>query len=198
MPTDTLFALAAYALATLWTPGPNNMMLASSGATFGWWRTQPHAWGVGVGFAAMLFAVALGLGEVIERSALLRGALTWIGLAAMLYLAWRIGSAGPSEARAGAAKPLNFAQAAGFQWINPKAWVMCIGVGATYVSGAAPVREAAAAAGVFFVLGIGSSQGWTLFGKAIGRILGEGWALRVFNAAMGLLIAASALWLVLE
>ena len=202
MPTETLIGLAAYALAALWTPGPNNIMLASSGAVYGWRRTQPHAFGVVLGFAVMLFSISLGLGQAFEQSALLRRTLTWAGLAAMLYLAWRIARAGPPPSAEAAdmrqSKPLSFWQAAGFQWINPKAWVLCIGVSATYLSGLAPVKEAAAATAVFGVLGMTSCQGWTLFGTGLGRILGTGWRLRAFNAAMGALLAASALWLVLE
>ena len=46
MDLQTLLALAGFAFATTWTPGPNNMMLASSGATYGWRPTVPHAMGV--------------------------------------------------------------------------------------------------------------------------------------------------------
>lgn len=196
MEAETLLALTAFALAAVWTPGPNNMMLAASGATFGWRRSVGHAMGVALGFPLMLFLIALGLGEVFERSAALRLALSWIGFAVMLWLAWRIATAGP--ARSGArARPLNFLEASGFQWVNPKAWVMAIGAAATFIRGADPVVEAAIAAAVFVAAGLTSSQGWVLFGTAIGRLLGTGPKLRAFNAAMGVLLALSALWLVL-
>ncbi|HUF55040.1 MAG TPA: LysE family translocator [Thermohalobaculum sp.] len=196
MEAETLLALTAFALATVWTPGPNNVMLAASGATFGWRRSLGHAMGVALGFPLMLFLIALGLGEVFQRSAALRLALSWIGFGVMLWLAWRIATAGP--ARSGSrSRPLNFLEASGFQWVNPKAWVMAIGAGATFVRGANPIVEAAIAAAVFVAAGLTSSQGWLLFGTAIGRLLGTGTGLRAFNAVMGALLALSALWLVL-
>ncbi|MEM6677840.1 MAG: LysE family translocator [Pseudomonadota bacterium] len=219
METSTLAALAGFAFAGAWTPGPNNMMLAASGATHGWRATVPHAMGVALGFPTMVFVIAIGLGEVFEASATLRDGLSWLGAGVMLWLAWRIATAKPPAEERGMARgvttggetgtasgtgtiqsgtrPFSFIEAAAFQWVNPKAWVMCIGVAATFASGAAPLLEAAIAAGVFAVAGLTSTQAWTAFGAAIGRLLGRGTRLRVFNALMGVLLAASALWLVI-
>lgn len=197
MTPDVLLALTGFAFATTWTPGPNNVMLAASGATFGWRATLPHALGVALGFPLMVFLIALGLGEVFLRSPGFRGVLAWIGFAVMLWLSWRIATADAAKART-RSRPLRFHEAAAFQWINPKAWVMAIGVSATYARGAEPVLEAALAAVIFVVAGMTSSQGWTVFGAGIGKLLGTGTRLRVFNAAMGLLLAASAAWLVLD
>jgi len=196
---EILAALAAFALASVWTPGPNNVMLAASGATFGVRRTARHALGVALGFPLMLFAIALGLGEAFRSAPALREAIAWIGFAVMVWLAWRIGTARPpAEGAAGRSRPLSFATAVMFQWVNPKAWVMAIATAATYASGASPGMEAALAAAVFALAGLTSSFGWAAAGAALGRILGRGWRLRAFNAAMGLLLAASALWLVME
>ena len=196
METATLIALTGFAFASTWTPGPNKVMLAASGATFGWRATLPHAMGVALGFPLMLFLIALGLGEVFQRSPALRTGLAWAGMAVMLWLAWRIATAGPS-AGGRRARPLSFLEASAFQWINPKAWVMAIGTAATYASGAAPVLEAAIAALVFVGSGLTSANGWAGFGAALGRVLGTGRRLRLFNAAMGALLAGSAVWLVL-
>ena len=96
------------------------------------------------------------------------------------------------------ARPLNFFEAAAFQWINPKGWVMAIAAAATYASGGAPLREAGVLAVVFLAVSLPGSQGWTLFGVGIGRMLGTGARLRAFNVIMGLLLASSALLLVLD
>jgi len=197
METQILLALTGFAFATTWTPGPNNMMLAASGATFGWRMTLPHAMGVALGFPVMVFLIALGLGEVFQRSEALQTGLAWGGFAVMLSLAWRIASAGAAKAQR-RARPLRFHEAAAFQWVNPKAWVMAIGVAATYVSGDDPVSDAAIIAVVFVIAGLTSSQTWAAFGAAIGQMLGTGARLRAFNVAMALLLAACALWLVLD
>jgi threonine/homoserine/homoserine lactone efflux protein len=193
---ETLAALTGFAFASTWTPGPNNVMLAASGATFGWRRTLPHALGVALGFPVMLFLIALGLGEAFQRLPVLRTGLAWTGCAVMLWLSWRIARAGAASGSA-APRPLSFLEASAFQWINPKAWVLCIGVAATYAKGSAPMLEAGVAALVFVVSGLTSANGWAAFGSGIGRLLGDGPALRAFNVAMGALLAASALWLVL-
>ena len=197
MELQILLALIGFAFATTWTPGPNNMMLAASGATFGWRQTVPHAMGVALGFPVMVFLIALGLGEVFQRSAALQTGLAWGGFAIMLYLAWRIATASAAKAH-GRSRPLRFHEAAAFQWVNPKAWVMAIGASATYARGEAPIVDAAVIAAAFVAAGLTSSQTWAAFGAGIGRALGEGPRLRAFNIAMGLLLAVSALWLVLD
>jgi threonine/homoserine/homoserine lactone efflux protein len=197
MEPQILLALTGFAFATTWTPGPNNMMLAASGATFGWRPTVPHALGVALGFPLMVFLIALGLGEVFQRSEALQTGLTWGGFAVMMYLAWRIATAGAAKARS-RTRPLRFHEAAAFQWVNPKAWVMAIGVSATYARGENPVSDAAIIAVAFVIAGLTSSHTWSAFGAGIGKALGSGARLRAFNVTMGLLLAACALWLVLD
>ena len=197
MEPPILLALLGFAFATTWTPGPNNMMLATSGATFGWRQTVPHAMGVALGFPLMVFLIALGLGAVFQRSEALRTGLAWVGFAVMLYLAWRISTAGAAKAQT-RTRPLRFHEAAAFQWVNPKAWVMATGVSATYVDGENPVVDAAIIAVAFLIAGLTSSQTWVAFGVAIRRILGAGAWLRAFNVTMGLLLVACALWMVMD
>lgn len=101
MSPDAIGALLALAFAAAWTPGPNNAMLAASGATFGFRRTLPHALGVTLGFPAMIFLVALGLGRVFHESETLRETLRWGGAALLVWIAWRIATAErPAQARA--------------------------------------------------------------------------------------------------
>ncbi|MEO0620771.1 MAG: LysE family translocator [Pseudomonadota bacterium] len=198
MLSDDLLPLIGFAIAGSWTPGPNTVMLAASGATFGWRATMRHVMGITVGFPVMLFAVALGLGETFERLPGLRLAMAWVGAAVMLWFAWRIASAAPVSAGTNRSRPLGFFEAAGFQWINPKAWTLAIGVSATYASGANPVPEALTATFVFAAAGIVGATGWAVFGSAIGRLLGTGPRLRTFNVVMGVLLAASAIALVVD
>lgn len=190
MDTSTLLALVALAFGAAWTPGPNNMMLASSGANFGVRRTIPHIAGINVGFPLMMFAVALGLGEVFQASSLLREVLRWAGAALLLYFAWRIATAGRAGQQSGRSRPFTFVEAAGFQWVNPKAWVMTISTAAVFVTGSAPVLEAAICALVFMLVGITSTVGWTSLGALIRQFLSDDRRLRVFNIVMGLLVAS--------
>lgn len=184
---ERLGALLAFLMAGSWTPGPNNMMLANSGATFGFKRSIPHALGVSIGFSLMAFAVARGLGEVFQNSSLLREILRWGGAAMLLYIAYMVATAGrPGDGAKPGGRPLNFMEAAAFQWINPKAWMMVIGVASTYLVGGAPTAEAAAVFVAAMLAGVTSAHSWAAFGAALRDWLAVGSRLRVFNAVMGL------------
>ena len=62
MSNSLLFASVVFAVVMFFTPGPNNIMLLSSGLTYGFRRTVPHIAGITVGFAFMVGAVGVGLG----------------------------------------------------------------------------------------------------------------------------------------
>jgi len=195
---ERLLVLASFAIVALWTPGPNNLLLARSGATFGFWRTVPHGLGVAFGFAVMLFAVALGLGEVFQAQPLFREGLRFVGVAVMLYLSWKIASSRWRHAEGKSERPFRILEAVLFQWINPKAWAMIVGTSAIFVTGSHPMFESAVCALVFAVLGLTSASGWTLFGVGIGRALNSDLRKRAFNVGMGILLAITALALVFD
>lgn len=196
---DRLQALSALAVASLWTPGPNNVMLAASGATFGLRRTVPHALGVALGFGAMVFLVALFLGELFRAVPVFATALKYVGAAVMLWLAWRVATAGRAQAdKPSRARPFSFVEACAFQWINPKAWTIVMATAATFMTGAAPMLEAAALALVFSAIGLTSSHAWAGAGAALQRWLSTELRLRLFNGAMGALIALYVAMMLLE
>jgi len=58
------FAFILFAAVMFFTPGPNNIMVMSSGLTYGFRRTLPHIAGVTIGFAFMVGAVGLGFGTI--------------------------------------------------------------------------------------------------------------------------------------
>ncbi len=197
MGPDAFFALIAFAFATLWTPGPNNILLANSGATYGFGRSVPHLLGVALGFPLMMMLIGAGLGELFRSEPSLRDGLKYVGAAVMLWIAWKVASAGRAKAQ-GRGRPWRFYEALAFQWINPKAWSMAIGVASAYMTGASPFAEAADIASVFLVIGLGSAAGWTGFGAAIRRWLSTDGRLRAFNIAMGALVAASAIYILVD
>ena len=126
MTYDALIALVAFAFVTSVTPGPNNLMLMASGANFGFRRTVPHMLGISLGHALMVFLVGLGIGGVFVAVPVLGVVLKVAAVGYMLWLAGRIArSAAPGEGAA-AGRPFSFLQAAGFQWVNPKAWAMAL------------------------------------------------------------------------
>ncbi|MCM0019551.1 MAG: LysE family translocator [Tagaea sp.] len=186
-----LWALLGFALTTSCTPGPNNAMLTASGANFGFRRAIPHMLGVMLGFPVMVLAIGVGLGAVFAALPWLHAALKYAGAAYLLYLAWRVATAGRSDGP-DAAKPIGFFEAAGFQWVNPKAWIMAVGALAAYTDPDANAwLEAARVALAFLLSGVVSCTMWCGFGVAIGRLLKTERAFRTFNFAMALALVAS-------
>jgi threonine/homoserine/homoserine lactone efflux protein len=194
MSTDLLAPLVLFCAVTLFTPGPNNVMLMTSGLNYGVRRTVPHLLGVVLGFSLMVALVGLGLGAVIERLPLIYVVMQWIGAGYMLYLAWAIARSGPIDAGGeSSGRPLTFVEAAAFQWINPKAWVMAVGAMSTYASIAVFPSNVILISGLFGALGILSAGAWVLFGEALRRLLTRPRTVRMFNAAMALLLVGSLL-----
>ncbi len=198
-----LLSALAFAVVMSATPGPNNVMVASSGATFGFARTLPHLLGVAVGFPVMIVAVALGAGDLMRDNPRLHEILKWGGAVYLAWLAVKIATARPSSlgtstsdvagSRRGRTKPLNFLQAALFQWLNPKAWVITLSAVATYTTASGVFAEALVLAVMFLVVTVPSLAFWTLMGVGAARLLPGAGALRVFNLAMAALLVASLL-----
>ena len=183
--------LSVFAFATSITPGPNNLMLTASGANFGFWRTVPHILGIVWGCALLLLCVGAGLGAVFVSFPWLQQLLRVVGAAYLLYLAWQIASAGRSRTQA-AAKPMSFWQAAAFQFVNPKAWIMAVSAMTSFPqAGEGYWWSAWAVIAVFCVVNLPSVTVWAGFGTVIGRWLQGEVALRSFNLSMGGLTAAS-------
>ena len=193
---QTLPALIALAIATLFTPGPNNAMLAASGARFGFRQTLPHALGVALGFPVMLLIVGLALGELFRTSALLREALRWGGAALLFWIAWKVATSGEAKARQAGEGPMTFLGASAFQWINPKGWSMAIAATAQFIRPDDALRTAVVVAAVFAGLGLVSAATWVGLGQAISGWLTTPARRRVFNLTMAVLIVISTIELV--
>lgn len=188
-----LFAsIVTFAVSMSISPGPNNLMVTASGANFGFLRTVPHMLGVSFGFPAMLLAVGLGLGQALAAWPQVHEVLRYVAAAYLLYLAWRIATAGgPGKAEA-RGRPFTFLQAALFQWVNPKAWVIALSAVATYttVEGDA-LHQISLIGGVFVVAAFLSLCVWAAFGTLIAGVLTSPRALRAFNLFMAALLVLS-------
>ena len=200
MSPETFTAASIFALVMAFTPGPNNVMLASSGARFGVTRTLPHLAGVTIGFPVMLFLVGLGLASLLLASPLLQLAMKTISCAYLLWLAFQIARSASAMGESGGSKPLNFLQGAAFQWINPKAWLAAVGAISAYTSGDGRqlYLQVAIIALITFAVTLASTLTWTAFGAAIRRFLRSSLALRLFNLAMALLLLTSTMPILME
>ena len=198
MSFEAFSALIVLASASAFTPGPNNALVASSGANFGYRRTLPHILGIAFGFALMVFIVGMFLGELFRQSELLREILRWGGAALLLYVAYKVATSGGLGGRDGAPRPFRFLEAAGFQWVNPKGWAMAIAVTSQFVAADNPWGTAFTIAWVFVLAGLSSASLWALVGHGLRRWLSSPGRLRAFNMTMGALIAACIVLLFLD
>ena len=190
----------AFALAMAATPGPNNAMVAASGARFGVLRTMPHMLGITLGFPVMVLAVALGAGQMLAANPWLHTMLRWVGAAYILWLAWTIAQPhertepGVEEER----RPLGLLAAALFQWVNPKAWIIAVGAVVTYTGAGAPLAQTLVMAGVFGIVTLPAVLFWTAVGAGAGRLLRSQRALRRLDLSMAALLVASLIPIVFE
>lgn len=194
------FSALAFAVAMGATPGPNNTMLAASGANYGFRRTLPHFFGVSVGFPAMFLVVAF-LGQSLLADPIVHGIMKWLGVAYLLWLAFAIARAKPKVEASDRAptRPLSFLQAALFQWINPKAWIIVAGAIATYtLPGRDSVTASLVLATILLVVTLMTCAGWTLIGIGVSRMLTAPGSLRIFNWIMAALLVASLIPIILE
>jgi threonine/homoserine/homoserine lactone efflux protein len=192
MSHSLLVAFILFAAVMFFTPGPNNIMLLSSGLTYGFRPTIPHIIGITIGFAFMVGTVGLGLGTIFIAYPVLQTILKYAGAAYLVYLAWHIGMAEPPKAEQDNSRgPMTFWGAAMFQWVNAKGWVMVIGTITAYAAIANFPWNIAIQVGISLILGAVSCSVWALFGTALRPVLTSPKAIRVFNIVMALLLLAS-------
>ena len=195
---DVFLALVVFAFVTSITPGPNNVMLMASGVNFGFRRTLPHIFGIGIGFLSLLLGVGFGLGALLTAFPVVHVALKIAGGAYLLYLAWRVAmTRSISEGKGGSARPMTFLEAAAFQWVNVKAWVMAITGISVYSSSTSPFLSVILVAVAFALVNLPCVSTWAAFGVALRDFLSEPTRLKWFNIAMGIALAAS-LWPMLQ
>lgn len=195
MTLETFLALILFALVTSITPGPNTMMLFASGVNYGFRRTFPHMCGIGIGFLALLLGVGFGLGAALERYPAFYIALKVVGGGYLLWIAWKIGSsrALPNSAEKASGRPLTVLQAALFQWVNPKAWIMAIAAVAAYTDPQDYTRTVIWISIAFALVNFPAVSVWAAFGSAMRGWLSVPARLKWFNITMAVLLVLS-LW----
>ena len=197
MSLELLGAFVVFAVATLFTPGPNNVMLMASGLNFGFARTLPHLLGVTLGFGFLVLVVGFGLGAVFAAYPAIYTVVKFAGAAYLVYLAWRIATAGAAKGEGGG-RPFTFVQAAAFQWVNAKGWVIAIGAVTAYAAVAPYPLNIFLLAGVFTLFGAASSTTWLLFGTVLKRVVSDPRSVAIFNRTRAVLLVLSLVPVFLE
>jgi threonine/homoserine/homoserine lactone efflux protein len=192
MSLDQAAAFFLFSLVAAGTPGPSNVLLASTGGQVGLWRGLPCLFGVAAGMGSLMFLAAFGLGAILFAHPMAMTVIRVGGVTFLLYLAWKIATA-PAPAEAASVRPAGFLAAAALQWVNPKAWLVGTSAVATYLraEGEAAAAQAALFALVFVAAALPSSFAWLSLGAAGQRLVRDPRRRRIFNRVMGLALAAS-------
>jgi threonine/homoserine/homoserine lactone efflux protein len=183
---------ATYTFVMSITPGPNNVMLTASGANFGFRRTLPHILGIGCGFVVQLLGVCAGLAALFTRWPAVQIALAWVGSAYLLYLGWQMLIRRDTQTQVDA-RPLGFLQAALFQFLNPKAWVMTVTAATLFL----PHELGTFASGAYMAavmegIGVPCMAVWALFGTTLRGMIGAPRGRLAFNVVMALALVTTA------
>jgi threonine/homoserine/homoserine lactone efflux protein len=193
------FAVIAFAITTVITPGPNNAMIMASGLNYGIRRSMPHYLGISLGFPTMVAAVGLGIAQIFDSFPVLHLVLKLAGVGYLSYLAFKIATApvtGSSETKG---KPFTFIQAAAFQWVNPKAWVLAIGATVTFaVLGDSYTSQVFQISLIFLIFGSPCIMLWLWFGASLKNILQKPEYVKIFNLSMAILLMLSLMPVILE
>ena len=169
-------------------------MLTTTGVNFGVRRGIPHLMGICIGFPVMLILIGLGFGGLFDLYPILHELIKLVGIVYLLYLAWKIGTTRSNDAPETQSRPMTFMQAAAFQWVNPKAWVMGSSALAAFTSlDANFLLQVIIVAGTFLVITIPSAGIWLIFGAGLQHVLKDPKHLRLFNVSMAVLLVASIL-----
>ena len=187
-----LLPMMTYCFVMSGTPGPNNVMLASSGALFGFRRTLPQIFGQSTGVALQTYVTCLGLGSLFVEFPVLHQILQIAGALYMVYLAWKLSASSISEARN--SKPLTFVEAAMFQAVNPKSWVRSITLATVFMPvGLSTAVGALLVSLVGTMISLPTVSMWALFGVGIRSALHDPRKQRIFNLSMGAMMLVLAI-----
>lgn len=192
---ETLLAFTLFALATSITPGPNNILLMTSGVNFGLRASVPHMLGVSAGFALLLLGTGFGLNELFSRHPGVYHLMKWLGVAYFIYFAWKLASAPIKPMISGApnvpARAWRFRDAVAFQCFNPKGWIMAAGTFSSYVPSMSKTNVIVSVALLFSLIAAPCFLLWVTFGTHLRRYLEKGRRRRYFNVGMALLLLGS-------
>jgi threonine/homoserine/homoserine lactone efflux protein len=193
-------SITSFAFASTMTPGPNNIMLLSSGLTFGYKRTIPHALGVNFGFPIMLICVGLGVGELFKVFPFIYTILKVVGISYLLWMAWHIANTkGAPNTEKIKDKPFTFFQAVLFQWVNPKAWVAAIASTTAFITDQQIASmQVMIISCIYFFCAILSTNSWSLGGVLLKRFIQNDRLIKFFNILMAILIIGSILPFIFE
>ncbi len=186
-----LLALLGFSFVSSFTPGPNNVLLWASGATFGFRRTVPHVLGTALGIGAMALVAGAGVAALVSSVPQLGVAMRLAGSVYLVWLAWQIVRSGALK-QGSVARPLGVGGAMAFQVLNPKAWIFALGAMTTFRPDALPVVTGTLLVALAMMsMIIPAAAVWAGAGEAMSRWLSGERTRRVVSVVLGAMVVGT-------
>ncbi|CAM3997167.1 LysE family translocator [Pseudoalteromonas byunsanensis] len=196
---EYLFAVLLFAVSSSVTPGPNNVLVMTSGVNFGVRKSLPLLFGICIGFTIMLFLVGVGFMQVFVHYPQLHLGIKIVGVLYLLYLAVLIAKSATSYSTKHHNSPLTFLNGALYQWVNAKAWVVASGAIAAFTTvGSVNLEQNLKISAVFLLVSFPCVGVWLVFGSVLKQYLTQSSYRRWFNYSMALLLVLSVLPVLVE
>ncbi|QIG04505.1 LysE family translocator [Proteus sp. ZN5] len=192
MTISLIFSLTVFLFIAAITPGPNNLLLTSSGANVGFKGSLKLMAGIMLGMQCVLLSSAFGVAALLIIYPALHIGLKIVGSAYLLWLAWKTATSSYQRLDIPAKTPqaISWFQGGLLQFLNPKAWMMGLGaVGSFSLSGDAYFSSVIAISIVMVIVNFVAGIVWILGGTLISLFLQSRRSWFIFNISMGLLTA---------
>jgi threonine/homoserine/homoserine lactone efflux protein len=201
MSASELTALLLFCTAMSFSPGPNTTLSTALAANYGLKRALRFCVAVPTGWTLLMLASGLGLGSLILGIPALRLGVKLLGVGYMLWLAWKLASAGQLAQVDTRRLEIGFWQGVGLQFLNIKAWMLALTLTAGWVVNAVgqpasnPGQRLAIICVVMLLFAFTSNFTYALVGSLLRQWLAQGRRLLWFNRGLSLVLVATALWM---
>ena len=196
MPLQEFTALLVLATAMSFTPGPNTTLSTALAANHGLRRSLRFVLAVPVGWVLLLALCALGVGALVTGIPALRWAIKGVGIAYLLWLAFKLSRSGQLAQAQQAQLQVGFGQGVLLQFVNIKAWLLALTIVAGWVAGQSDVTtRMLVVLPVMALYALSSNLLYACIGAALRQWLAQGQRLLWFNRGMAALLVLTAIWL---
>ncbi len=201
MSSAELTTLLIFCTAMSFSPGPNTTLATALAANRGLKSALRFCLAVPAGWTLMMIGCGLGLGALVLGVPVLRWGVKLVGVAYMVWLAWKLANAGSMGQVDGDKLNVTFVAGAGLQFLNIKAWMLALTLTAGWVVNAAgqpstnPMERLAIIIVVMALFAFTSCFTYALVGSLLRDVLSHGKRLLWFNRAIALVLIATAVWL---
>jgi threonine/homoserine/homoserine lactone efflux protein len=180
----------------IFSPGPNTTLSTALAANRGLRGAMHFVCSVPLGWGLLLLLCAFGLGALLVAAPVLVWAVKAVGVAYLLWLAFKLSQAGQLNEADASRLNVTFFQGAALQFVNIKAWMFALSVVAGWLAGKADFSQRLIVilptlmAFAFF-----SNLAYAVLGASLRGWLSQGARLLWFNRTMALVLVLTAAWM---